>query len=36
MFFFLILPAMKAKLVDEVMQSAYSCVILHVELKKYH
>ena len=34
--FFQLLSAIKVKLVDEMMQSAYLCVILHVTRKKYH
>ena len=34
--FFQILSTIKAKLVDEVMQSGYLCVILRATHKKYH
>ena len=34
--FFQILSTIKAKLVDEVMQSGYLCVILRVTHKNYH
>ena len=34
--FFQLFPTIKVKLVDELMQSAYLCVILHVKHKKYH
>ena len=31
-----LLSAIKVKLVDDMMQSVYLCVILHVTRKKYH
>ena len=34
--FFQLLSAIKVKLVDEMMQSAYLCGFLHVTRKKYH